>query len=321
MVQTQFVTIHGHRRAYAIGGPPVGEAPVLLLLHGLACDRHTWDSVWDDLAERYTVIAPDLLGHGESDKPRGDYSVGGYANGMRDLLTVLGIDKVTVIGHSFGGGVAMQFGYQFPERTERIFLVDAGGLGREVTPFIRALALPGYDAVLRFLTMPGVLHLNIGMMRALHALVPTPHTRDLAEVAEIMESFKEPGKRRAVHQLVTNAIDWRGQIVSIRDRAYLTEEMPLCVLWGEDDMVIPAKHADVVAELAPAARVVVIPDAGHFPHKDHPAQFVALVDDFMTTTSPAVYSRAKWRRLLKTGRPAPLSSVSDETIKATADLA
>ncbi|MFT4264859.1 MAG: alpha/beta fold hydrolase [Nocardioides sp.] len=320
MAQTEFVTVHGHRRAYALGGRPIGEAPVLLLLHGLACDRHTWDPVWDRLAESYTLLAPDLLGHGESDKPRGDYSVGGYANGMRDLLTVLGIDKVTVVGHSFGGGVAMQFAYQFPERTERLFLVDAGGLGREVTPLIRALALPGYDAVLRVLTLPGVLELNLGALRLLHRLVPVAETRDLPEIAAILESFRDAGTRRAVHQLVTNAIDIRGQIVSIRDRAYLTEEMPLCVVWGEDDMVIPAKHAAIAGELAPNARIVVIPNAGHFPHRDHPEQFVALVDDFMATTKPAVYSRAKWRRLLKTGRPLPLRTV-DEVIEPTVELA
>ncbi|MBV9830535.1 MAG: alpha/beta fold hydrolase, partial [Marmoricola sp.] len=107
--ELQRVTIHGHTRAFV----KRGEGPALLLLHGLGCDHTTWDPVIDDLAKRYTVIAPDLLGHGASAKPRADYSVGGYANGMRDLLTVLGIDKVTVVGHSFGGGVAMQFAYQF----------------------------------------------------------------------------------------------------------------------------------------------------------------------------------------------------------------
>ena len=121
----------------------VGQGPVLLLLHGLGCDHTTWTPVIDTLARRYTVIAPDLLGHGLSDKPRADYSVGGYANGMRDLLTVLGIDKVTVVGHSFGGGVAMQFAYQFPERTERMVLVASGGLGDEVSPLIRAVSHPG----------------------------------------------------------------------------------------------------------------------------------------------------------------------------------
>lgn len=320
MPQTQFVTIHGHRRAYALGGRQLGEAPVILLLHGLACDRHTWDSVWDQLAEQYTLIAPDLLGHGESDKPRGDYSVGGYANGMRDLLTVLGVDKVTVVGHSFGGGVAMQFAYQFPERTERLFMVDPGGLGPEVTPLIRMLALPGYDVVLKLLTLPGILELNTASLRALHHLVPGKETRDLAEIADILESFRDPGKRHAVHQLVTNAIDLRGQVVTMRDRAYLTEAMPLCVVWGEDDTVIPAKHADIVAELAPAARVVVVPEAGHFPHRDHPEQFAALLNDFMATTIPAVYSRAKWRRLLRTGRPTPLRTVHD-SIEPTVELA
>ena len=100
------------------------------------------------LAKKYTVIAPDLLGHGASDKPRADYSVGGYANGMRDLLTVLNIDKVTVVGHSLGGGVAMQFGYQFPERTERMILVAPGGLGPEVSPLIRAVTLPGFNELM-----------------------------------------------------------------------------------------------------------------------------------------------------------------------------
>ncbi len=125
-----------------------GSRPVVLLLHGLGCDHTTWEPVIESLSRRYTVIAPDLLGHGQSDKPRADYSVGGYANGMRDLITVLGIDKVTVIGHSFGGGVAMQFAYQFPERTERMMLVASGGLGPEVTPLIRAVTLPGFQQVM-----------------------------------------------------------------------------------------------------------------------------------------------------------------------------
>src|ERR671921_2822139 len=121
--EVQYATIHGHRRAFV----RAGRGPAVLLLHGLGCDHTTWEPVIDALARRYTVIAPDLLGHGLSDKPRADYSVGGYANGMRDLLTVLGIDTATVVGHSFGGGVAMQFGYQYPERTERLRLVGPRG--------------------------------------------------------------------------------------------------------------------------------------------------------------------------------------------------
>jgi pimeloyl-ACP methyl ester carboxylesterase len=308
MSETQFVTVHGHRRAYALGGREIGTAPALLLLHGLACDKQTWDPVWKRLGERYTVVAPDLLGHGESDKPRGDYSPGGYANGMRDLLTVLGIDKVTPVGHSFGGAVAMQFAYQYPERTERLVLVDPGGLGPEVSPLIRALGLPGYDLALRVLTMPGVRQTQVAAMRLL-AATGLREFRDFGEVATILDNFQDPGKRYAVHKLVSGVIDWRGQNVTMRDRAYLTEAMPLCVVWGADDRVLPASHADLVREVAPRARVTVMADAGHFPHRDHPAEFVDLVDDFMASTVPATYSRARWRRLLRDGGPGHLSPV------------
>src|SRR6478752_546793 len=308
MPETQFVTIHGHRRAYALGGRQIGTAPVLLLLHGLGCDRHTWDPVWNRLARRYTLLAPDLLGHGESDKPRGDYSPGGYANGMRDLLTVLGIDKVTVLGHSFGGAVAMQFAYQFPERTERLALVDPGGLGNEVSALIRSLGLPGYDLVLRALTAPVVRQVNVTALKML-SRTGVPELRDLGEVAAILDSLKDPGKRYAVHKLVTGVIDWRGQNVTMRDRAYLTEAMPLWIVWGADDHVLPASHAETAREIAPRAQVTVLKDAGHFPHRDHPDAFVDLLTGFMDSTVPATYSRARWRRLLKNGGPDHLSSV------------
>ena len=290
----QYVTIHGHRRAYV----KAGSGPVVLLLHGLGCDHTTWEPVIDSLARRYTVIAPDLLGHGKSDKPRADYSVGGYANGMRDLLTVLGIDKVTVIGHSFGGGVAMQFAYQFPERTERMLLVSSGGLGPEVSPAIRAITSPGFHQAMALLTLPGVRHIG---KAGLHALSRTSWkmTRDLDEVAEIYDSFKDPNARHAIRHVVRAVVDWRGQIVTMADRAYLTDAMPMCVVWGRDDAVIPVRHASNAARLAPKARVEVIPNAGHFPHKDHPHRFAKIVHEFIRTTQPAQYSRARWRSLLR----------------------
>uniref|UniRef100_UPI00356877C2 alpha/beta hydrolase n=1 Tax=Nocardioides sp. TaxID=35761 RepID=UPI00356877C2 len=196
--EVQYLTLHGHRRAFV----KVGQGPALLLLHGLGCDHTTWAPVIDSLAKRYTVIAPDLLGHGESAKPRADYSVGGYANGMRDLLTVLGIDTVTVIGHSFGGGVAMQFAYQFPERTERLMLVASGGLGPEVTPAIRAVTTPGYHQLMSLLTLPGVRHAGMAGMRAL-ARTRWKLTRDLDEVAKIYDSFKDPYARAAIRHVVS----------------------------------------------------------------------------------------------------------------------
>lgn len=303
----EFVTIHGHRRAFV----KTGSGPALLLLHGLGCDHTTWEPVIEALARRYTVIAPDLLGHGQSDKPRADYTLGGYANGMRDLLTVLGIDKVTVIGHSFGGGVAMQFAYQYPERTERLMLVASGGLGPEVTPAIRAISTPGFHQVMSLLTLPGVRHAGVAGLRALSS-VPSSLTRDLDEVATIYDSFRDPKARHAVRHVVRAVVDWHGQIVTMADRAYLTEEMPMWVVWGRNDRVIPVRHANAAAEIAPNARVEVIPDSGHFPHKDHPHRFVKIVQEFIRTTEPATYSRARFRRLLKNGAtPVALHAVPE----------
>jgi pimeloyl-ACP methyl ester carboxylesterase len=303
--EVQFLTIHGHRRAFV----KVGEGPALLLLHGLGCDHTTWEPVLDALARRYTVIAPDLLGHGLSDKPRADYSVGGYANGMRDLLTVLGIDKVTVLGHSFGGGVAMQFAYQFPERTERLILVGSGGLGPEVSRGIRAVTTPGFHQAMGLLTLPGIRHLAKAGLIAL-SRTHLKATRDLDEVAEIYDSFRDPAFRAAIQHVVSAVVDWKGQIVTMADRAYLTEAMPMAVIWGRDDRVIPVRHASNAAALAPNARVEVIPDAGHFPHKDHPQRFAKIVHEFIHSTQPASHSRARFRGLLKNGRTAPVRPVA-----------
>ncbi|MBD3947926.1 alpha/beta fold hydrolase [Nocardioides ganghwensis] len=282
----------------------MGSGPVVLLLHGLGCDHTTWAPVMESLARTHTVIAPDLLGHGASDKPRADYSVGGYANGMRDLLTVLGVDSATVVGHSFGGGVAMQFAYQYPERTERLVLVGSGGLGPDVSPAIRAITTPGFHQLMGVLTAPGLRHVTTATMRLL-ARSRMPQARDLGEVADIYDSFKDPRTRAAIRHVVRAVVDWRGQIVTMSDRAYLTEAMPMCVIWGADDMVIPVSHASNASALAPSARIEVVPNAGHFPHRDHPERFVKIVRDFMRSTDPSRYDRERWRQLLDDGARVP----------------
>jgi pimeloyl-ACP methyl ester carboxylesterase len=273
---------------------------VILLLHGLGCDHTTWAPIVDSLARTHTVIAPDLLGHGRSDKPRADYSVGGYANGMRDLLTLLGIDSATVVGHSFGGGVAMQFAYQYPERTERLVLVGSGGLGPDVTPAIRAITTPGFHHVMGVLSAPGLRHVTTATMRLL-ARTGVTQLRDLDEVADIYDSFKDPHTRAAIRHVVRAVVDWKGQIVTMADRAYLTEAMPMCVVWGADDLVIPVSHASNASALAPTARIEIVPNAGHFPHRDHPERFVKIVRDFIRSTEPSRYDRERWRELLDEG--------------------
>ena len=299
----QYVVVHGYRRAFRVSG----SGPALLLLHGLACDSSTWADVIPTLAEHYTVIAPDLLGHGESDKPDADYSLGGYANGMRDLLTILGIDKVTVVGHSFGGGVAMQFAYQFPDRTERVVLVSTGGLGREVTPLIRFLTVPGSGLAIGAATMRPWRPLISGGLRSLSRL-PLRATRDLDEVATIYEALADPAQRAAVQRVTSHVLNWRGQYVTMTDRSYLARLMPVLVIRGLDDMVIPSSHAELGPTLV--SDVHVLADSGHFPHKDHPEDFCRIVMEFIAANAPASYHRGRWRALLRRGDQYELECVS-----------
>src|SRR3954454_4618179 len=152
MLEAHELELHGQSVTYRTAG----SGPALLLLHGITNSSQTWEPVADQLSEHFTIIAPDLLGHGNSATPRGDYSLGAHASGARDLLTALGQEHVTVVGHSLGGGIAMQFAYQFPERCERLGLISSGGLGKEVHLLLRAAALPGADWVLPVLTSTGL---------------------------------------------------------------------------------------------------------------------------------------------------------------------
>src|SRR4051812_22351505 len=147
MTTVEEITLHGHRVSYRRDG----WGPVVLLIHGITGSSQTWEDVIPFLSESHTVLAPDLLGHGDSAKPRGDYSLGAYASGIRDLMQAVGHERATVVGHSLGGGVAMQMAYQFPEMVERLVLVSSGGLGREVNLFLRAATLPGSEWVLPLL--------------------------------------------------------------------------------------------------------------------------------------------------------------------------
>lgn len=291
--------MHGHEVAYV----RAGRGPALLLLHGLGCDHRTWLPVLGELSRHFTVIAPDLLGHGRSAKPRADYSVAGYANGVRDLLTVLGVDQVTVVGHSLGGGVALQFAYQFPERVARLCLVSSGGIGTDVSLLLRLVSLPASAPVLAALTAPPVRRCG-SVALAMLARTGLGCFRDAGELGRIYEQLGDPDTRLAFRTVVRGVIDWQGQIITLADRAYLAQHMPMCVVWGDRDPVIPSRHAQVAAEHLPAAWVEVLADAGHFPHRDHPERFAEIVREFVTTTAPAAHHAGRWRALLRRG-PAP----------------
>ena len=301
------VRIHGHDRAYV----KLGSGPALLLIHGIGSRHETWWPVIDELAQTHTVIAPDLLGHGQSGKPRADYSIGGYANGMRDLLTVLGIDRVTVVGHSLGGGVAMQFAYQFPQRTERIVLVGTGGLGPEVNPIIPLCTVPGSSLALAALASRPARRIGMPLLNSLHNS-GLPMTADLDQLAIVYNDLGSGQARQAFRHVLRAIVDWRGQIVTMNDRAYLTEFIPTLIIWGRDDTVIPVKHAYAAEDGLPHADIKVFNNAGHFPHADQPELFVQTLLHFLAHQRPARFDPRRWNRVMKQGTRKVFETVPDQ---------
>lgn len=294
----QYRTIHGYRRAFRIAG----SGPAILLIHGIGDNSTTWSSVQSTLAQRFTVIAPDLLGHGKSDKPRADYSVAAYANGMRDLLSVLGIERVTVIGHSLGGGVAMQFAYQFPQLVDRLILVGAGGVTKDVNFALRIASLPMGSEALALLRLPLVLPaLQMFGRVAGAAIGSTGLGRDLPEMLRILEDLPEPTASSAFARTLRAVVDWRGQVVTMLDRCYLTESVPVQLVWGSHDSVIPVSHARLAHAAMPGSQLEIFAGSGHFPFHDDPDRFVEIVERFIDSTEPATHDQEMLRALLRNG--------------------
>jgi pimeloyl-ACP methyl ester carboxylesterase len=301
-LETREIVLHGHRICYRT----VGEGPVICLIHGITGTSETWREVVPLLAEDHTVVAPDLLGHGESAKPRGDYSLGAFAAGIRDLLVALGHDRATVVGHSLGGGVAMQFAYQFPERCERLVLVSSGGLGREVHLMLRAAAIPGSELVLPIIN-PLVLGLGSTVGTVMTKLGMKP-ANDLAEIARGYASLRDAHARRAFLHTLRGVIDPLGQRVSARDRLYLASEMPSLIIWGERDPVIPIAHGRDAHAAMPGSRLEIVAGAGHFPHLDHPRRVAQALRELIVDSEPAEIEYDQLRDRLLEGAGVPVAA-------------
>ena len=283
MARIEETSLHGHRVSYRTAG---NEGPVILLIHGITGSSAQWEPVMDLLESDYRLVAPDLLGHGESAKPRGDYSLGAYASGVRDLMAWLDMPAATVIGHSLGGGVAMQFAYQFPERCERLGLVNSGGLGREVSPLLRAATLPGSEFVLPLIAANWSRSAGIAVSDFIGRL-GLRLGADLAEIGRGYASLIDAEARAAFLHTLRAVIDPRGQRVSAVDRLYLAAEMPSLIVWGRRDPLIPVAHAQIAHDAMPGSWLEIFDDAGHFPQLEDPVRFAGVLADFMEETEPA----------------------------------
>jgi pimeloyl-ACP methyl ester carboxylesterase len=287
------VELHGHRVIYRIAG----SGPPVVLIHGMVNSSRHWEHVALSLAQRHTVIAPDLIGHGDSATPRGDYSLGAHAAVIRDLLAVLDIDRATIVGHSLGGGVAMQFFYQFPQRVDRLVLISSGGLGQEVSPLLRSAALPGVGPLVGAAAHPRVL-------TALRAVGARLRERGigtgvyLQAIARALAPLSQPGARTAFLQTLRAVIDVRGQRVSACDRLYLLRGFPTLIVWGERDHTIPLAHGREAHRAASGSRFETLPKAAHFPHLEDPDGLAEILLDFLATTQPGHIDDADWGGLL-----------------------
>jgi pimeloyl-ACP methyl ester carboxylesterase len=286
------LTIHGKTLKYHVGG----KGPVVLLIHGMAGSAATWNRVMPALSQHFTVLAPDLLGHGQSDKTEGDYSLGAVASILRDLMVALGYKRATVVGQSYGGGIAMQFAYQYPERCERLVLVDAGGLGSEVNWLLRLLTLPGSEAALLLACAPPVRSAVEAIGRAL-LRKRLEHAPVIPELWRSYSSLGDVEARRAFLRTLRAVIDPRGQSVSAVDKLYLAAQIPTLIIWGADDRILPVEHAHTAHAAIPGSWLEIIDGVGHYPHCEAPDQFVASLTEFIESTRPARLKLSRKRML------------------------
>ena len=300
------MVLHGHRVIYR----SIGSGPPVVLIHGMVNSSRHWESVALRLADSYRVIAPDLLGHGDSARPRGDYSIGAHAASIRDLLAAIGVERATIVGHSLGGGVAMQYFWQFPQRVERLALVSSGGLGPDVSPMLRSAAMPGVGALLAVAAnrrlLAGMRDVGTRLeSRGSHVGVV------LQQLARAMRPLEHPDARKAFLHTLRGVIDVRGQRVSARDRLYLLTGFPTLVVWGGRDNTIPIAHGRALHEEVPGSRFVTLPGAAHFPHIEDPAGLAEALRDWLGSTEPGVIDDADWGAILTRGRSSSAAALRE----------
>ncbi len=305
-IRREQALVHGHAITYRVAGDP--SHPVVLLIHGITSSSATWIPVIPALAEHAYVIAPDLLGHGDSDKPQADYSLGALASGLRDLLELLGHSRATVVGHSLGGGVAMQFAYQYHDYCERTVLVSSGGLGREVSLALRAATLPGAELILPVIAHPYVRDAGVAMSKAFQRL-PLRVRPSVAEAARGYASLADSPTRTAFVDTLRSVVGPGGQRVSASNLLYLAEGRPTLIVWGALDTIIPVAHAYSAHEAIPGSRLEIFEQSRHFPHQDEPVRFANLLLEFLRTSEPISFDKTDLRNRLANRDDPPRSQL------------
>lgn len=276
--QLQNVVLHGDQLKYL----DQGTGPVVVLIHGLLGAHTNWEPQIKTLSRRYRVIAPDLFGHGASDKPAGDYSLSAHAATIRDLLEALDIPSATLVGHSLGGGVAMQTLYLFPDRVERLCLVASGGLGPELSPLLRAATLPGSEFVLPLLASKALTDATDKVLEQFNKIGLFKLGASASEARKSLASVSDAATRQAFLATARSVINYQGQTVTATPHFKKFQDLQALLVWGADDSIIPNSHTENACAELPLGRVEIFPRAGHFPHLDYPDRFDRVFAEFMT---------------------------------------
>ena len=274
------IVLHGHELSYLDSG----EGRVVLFIHGILGSQRQWTHLVDKMDDDHRVVVPDLFGHGESAKPTGDYSLSSHAATLRDLIDHLGIETVTLVGHSLGGGIAMQFFYLFPERVERLVLVGSGGLGREVNLLLRSATLPLAEQVLSVAASAPVLSRVEAIGRGAQKLGWRPGS-DIGAIWRGFTSLGDRESRKAFLATTRAVIDIGGQSISAHDHLEAVLPIPTLIVWGSKDRMIPAWHAIKAQRAVPDCQVELFEGAGHFPHLDDPDRFARVLRHFIAAGS------------------------------------
>ena len=287
MVELRYLDLHGDRVAYQ----DAGEGDPLLLIHGMAGSSRTFRAVLPRLSTRHRVLAPDLIGHGRSAKPRGDYSLGAFAVWLRDLLDELGIHRVTLVGHSLGGGVAMQFVHQHPDYCERLVLIGSGGLGPELGWTLRLMSAPGAEVVLPFIAPAPAITVGNRVQTYLAALGLRSARAD--ESWSAYSSLADTETREAFLRTLRAVVDYRGQAVSAFNKLHVASGLPALLIWGDQDRIIPPSHGRDAHAAVAGSRLEILPGVGHYPHIEAADQVTAFIEDFIATTPPWQWQRKR----------------------------
>ena len=273
------VTLHGREVAYT---DYPGKGPALLMLHGVGSSSEGWDESAALLASSGSrVICVDLPGHGDSSRERGDYSLGALASTVRDLIDQLNLGPVILVGHSLGGGISLQFLYQYPSHVRGLVLVSSGGLGREANWALRLASLPGSGVVIGAAVNKRTLAAYNSAHRAMRkALRRGEEAREHA--LERFGWLAESDRRHTFLSTLRSVVDVSGQRVSALEKLHLSRSLPVLIIWGRKDAIIPVSHGELAHSMLEHSEFVVFDDAAHEPHRTDPERFATTITGWRT---------------------------------------